>query len=100
MPVFTPLLLLLAPSLPPTVTGTDPAATRQQNAVREAVRKGRFVPLEHVLADALRRQPGTLVEVELEGDEYEIEILGSDGVVMELEYDAASGRLLKIEVED
>ena len=60
-------------------------------------RLGRYVPLETVLADALRRYPGQLVEVELDGDKYEIEILGANGVVMELDYDAASGRLLKME---
>lgn len=92
-----PLLFALSQS---GTMAIEPPAVQQQDAVREAVRAGRFVPLEQVLADAMRRYPGKLVEVELEGDEYEIEILGADGVVMELEYDAASGRLLKIEVED
>lgn len=93
-------MLLLALSLD-AATATDPAVERQQAEVREAVRSGRFVPLEQVLADAMRRYPGKLVEVELEDDdEYEIEILGPDGVVMELEYDAVTGKLLKIEVED
>ncbi|WP_343238158.1 PepSY domain-containing protein [Stenotrophomonas sp.] len=70
---------------------------RQQDSVRQAVRQGRFVPLEQVVADALRRYPGKLIEVELDDDTYEVEILGPDGVVMELDYDAATGRLLKME---
>ena len=98
VPVIVPLLLLLAPSPPLPSVASDLAGAQQQDAVREAVRKGRLVPLEQVLADALRRRPGTLVEVKLEDNEYEIEILGADGVVIELEYDAISGRLLKIEV--
>lgn len=93
-------MLLLALSLD-TASAVDPMVERQQAEVREAVRAGRFVPLEQVLADAMRRYPGKLVEVELEDDdEYEIEILGADGVVMELEYDAVTGKLRKIEVED
>ncbi|WP_306455641.1 PepSY domain-containing protein [Stenotrophomonas sp. JAI102] len=71
--------------------------SRQQDGVRQAVRQGRFVPLEQVVADALRRYPGKLIEVELDDGKYEIEILGADGVVMELDYDAATGRLLKME---
>ncbi|MEN5041643.1 PepSY domain-containing protein [Stenotrophomonas sp. TWI700] len=71
--------------------------SRQQDSVRQAVRQGRFVPLEQVVADALRRYPGKLIEVELDDAKYEIEILGPDGVVMELDYDAATGRLLKME---
>jgi len=35
--------------------------------------------------------------VELDDGKYEIEILGPEGVVMELDYDAATGRLLKME---
>ncbi|WP_353085041.1 PepSY domain-containing protein [Stenotrophomonas sp.] len=71
--------------------------SRQQDSVRQAVRQGRFVPLERVVADALRRYPGKLIEVELDDGKYEVEILGPDGVVMELDYDAATGRLLKME---
>ena len=33
------------------------------------------------LADAQRRHPGTVLEVELEEGEYEVEILGEDGVI-------------------
>jgi len=90
------LPLLLTAATPDPARALD-AGQRQQQAVRQAVRQGRYVPLETVLADALRRYPGQLVEVELDGDKYEIEILGANGVVMELDYDAASGRLLKME---
>ncbi|MEN5221646.1 PepSY domain-containing protein [Stenotrophomonas sp. TWI602] len=71
--------------------------SHQQDSVRQAVRQGRFVPLEQVVTDALRRYPGKLIEVELDDGKYEIEILGPEGVVMELDYDAATGRLLKME---
>jgi hypothetical protein len=98
-PVLIPLFtaLLLQPVLDP----VDAAMTaHQQQKVRQAVHEGRIVPLERVLSDALRRYPGTLVEVELDDGNYEIEILGGNGVIMELEYEAASGRFRKIEQDD
>lgn len=64
----------------------------------EARARGDFIPLERILADAERY--GRMVEVELEGARYEIEVLRSDGVLLELEYDAYSGRLLHTEIED
>lgn len=72
------------------------------DALREAVRAGKAVPLETILADAMRRVPGKVVEVEvdLEDDEYEIEVLDADGVVWELEYRASSGALIEIERDD
>jgi len=94
LPLLLPLLLGIAPQDPARVLD---GGARQQDPVRQAVRQGRYVPLEQVVADAMRRYPGTLVEVELDDDRYEIEILGPSGVVMELDYDARSGRLLKME---
>ena len=77
------------------------APARDHERARAAQRRGEFVPLESILADAEKRQPGRVIEVELEGDdEYEIEILRADGTVMELEYDARTGKLLEMEVED
>ena len=73
---------------------------RDHERVRDAVARGEMVPLETILADAQRRHPGRVLEVELEHDEYEVEILGADGVVRELEYDARTGELLEVEVED
>jgi hypothetical protein len=98
---FVASFLLLALTPQDGVSASAAPALHQQELVRESVRQGHYVPLEQVLEDALRRYPGKLVEVELEDDdEYEIEILGVDGIVMELEYDAITGKLLKIEVED
>jgi uncharacterized membrane protein YkoI len=84
------LLACDAPAAPP----------RDHERARDANRRGEFVALEKILADAQARQPGRLLDVELDDDEYEIEILRADGVVVEIEYDARSGRLLEIEIED
>jgi len=88
-----PLTLLLA--LPATA-GEDHA----QQTARRAVEQGRYVPLENVVRDAMRRHAGKLLEVELDDGVYEVEILRGDGAVVELDYDARTGRLLKTEVDD
>lgn len=75
-------------------------SARDHERVRAAVARGEMVPLAEVLADAQRRSPGIVLEVELEGDEYEVEILGQDGVIRELEYDVRTGALLEIEIEE
>lgn len=97
--ILSVVLSLLAQAPSPSAPPAAVAPTGQAEA-RQAVQGGKLVPLAQVATDALRRYPGTLVEAELEDGKYEIEILGEDGVVMELEYDARTGRLLKMEVED
>jgi uncharacterized membrane protein YkoI len=69
---------------------------------REAVASGTYVPLETLIADALERVPGQVVDVDLDidDDEYEIEVLDEDGVVWELEYDARTGRLTDLDRDD
>lgn len=90
-----PLLLLL---ITPLATGHGQDAAQQ--AARQALKQGRYVPLERIVRDALQRHPGKLLEVELDDGVYEVEILRADGVVVELDYDARSGALLKTELDD
>lgn len=89
------LVLVLLPALP-LAAGDDPA----QQTARRAVEQGRYVPLEDVVRDALRRHPGKFLEVELDDGVYEVEILRDDGVIVELDYDARNGKLLKTELDD
>ncbi|WP_349998663.1 PepSY domain-containing protein [Stenotrophomonas lacuserhaii] len=92
-------LVVIALALLPAMTmaaGDDHA----QQTARRAVEQGRYVPLEDVVRDAMRRHPGTLLEVELDDAVYEVEILRADGVVVELDYDARNGKLLKTELDD
>ena len=89
-----------SPSPAPPSTAAAALSQRDYDRVRAAVERGDLVPLEGVLADAQRRHAGTVLEVELEGGRYEVEILGEDGVIRELEYDSRTGELLDIEIED
>ncbi len=62
--------------------------------------QGVILPLEQLLQQALALYPGAkLLEAELEEKDdvyiYEVELLTAQGVVRELDLDAATGRLLK-----
>ncbi len=74
----------------------DPTETRR---LREAVQRGELASLDSILADAQRRVPGRVVDVEfdLDDDEYEIEILDANGRVWELEYRASTGEFKDME---
>ena len=94
--LFCHVLILLATAAPAAGSAQDPS----QQTARRAVEQGRYSPLENVVRDALRRHPGKLLEVELDDGVYEVEILRADGVVVELDYDARNGTLLKTELDD
>lgn len=66
--------------------------------------QGVILPLQTLMADALQRYPGRFLKAELERDDgryiYELEIVTHDRRVIELEYDAASGRLLDVDIDE
>lgn len=66
--------------------------------------RGTIVPLKSLIADALQRYPGRFLEAELERDDgryiYELEIITRDRRVIELEYDAATGKLLDVDIDE
>lgn len=69
--------------------------------LHESVRRGEVLPLENIREHALRHFGGRVIEVELDrhrhGIQYELDLLLEDGRKLELEYDARSGELLKVE---
>lgn len=69
--------------------------------IHDAMRRGEIVSLAAIRAHALRHFGGRIIEVELErsrgGAEYELELLIEDGRVVELTYDARTGRLIGVE---
>lgn len=96
-----PATLLLAAALA-TALAVQAQPARDHERARDARSSGAYVSLQSILDDAQAREPGRIVDVELDDDddEYEIEILRDDGVVVELEYDARTGALLSREIED
>ena len=75
-----------------------------QDEMRRLRASGTIVPLAQLVDDAQRRHAGRVLEAELKHRNgvysYEIEILDEAGVVRELIYDAASGRLLDERTDD
>ncbi|MGE5267529.1 MAG: PepSY domain-containing protein [Deltaproteobacteria bacterium] len=73
-------------------------------AARELVESGRIRPLDAIVGTVVERVPGKLIETQLEQEHglyvYEVKILRPDGRVQEVEVDAATGKILKIEDDD
>lgn len=73
----------------------------EQEAIRKAVQRGELLPLPRILAIAQSKVPGDVVKVDLEheswGIKYEVKILTPAGRVREVELNARTGALIKIE---
>ncbi len=101
LPWFIPPLLLLSLTL--TVGGVSVVARADDDwtELHREVEAGRILSLPAVLNRLEEDYIGQVVEVEFERDGgqiiYEIEMIGSDGQVVEFEVDAVSGQLIGIE---
>lgn len=87
------------------LVGTVPAfADEDWRKLHEEVQAGRIKPLGDILDGLLRDWDGQVIDVEFEQEDgrrlYEIELLGSEGQVVEFEIDAATGELIGIEGND
>ena len=95
-----PVMLLLLVAF----SAADGLADEDYGTARALVESGEILSLDQVLEKAGEHLQGRILEIEVEREGgryvYEIELLDDDGVVKELEIDAASGVLLKIERED
>jgi len=82
------------------------SASEDADQVRALTKEGRILPLEQLITKARERKAGTLIEAELEWEPehgvavYELLMLGDDGELWELEFDARGGELLELERED
>lgn len=67
---------------------------------RDALRSGRALPLEEIVAKANADFPGAILDVELEDEDgrivYEIKTITAEGRILKLKYDAATGELLRV----
>jgi uncharacterized membrane protein YkoI len=74
------------------------------NEALRLFQQGRILSLTEILTIVGKRVPGEVLEVELEKEGrryvYELKILKPDGRVKEVEVNAATGRILKIEDDD
>jgi uncharacterized membrane protein YkoI len=92
-------LPLLAPALP--ARANDRRRREEQERVRRAIAEGRIRPLSEILAMVRSQLGGEVIGVELDEEEglyvYEIKVLTRGGRRRELEVDAATGRILKVD---
>lgn len=94
------LALLLSVALMPAGAG-EPAVKVDHEDARAARARGEVLPLARLLGRVDRDFGGRVIEVELERDggdlRYELEVLLRDGRVIELEFDARTGELVRLE---
>ena len=95
---LAPLLILL---LPLAALADD---SRDAAEARAAVARGAILPLSVILPDLEQRFSARLLDAELEDDDdrmiYEIEMLTTDGRVIELDVDARTARILEMDEDD
>ena len=74
-----------------------------QDDAREALRKGEVMPLTAILRIVAKRQPGTVIAVDVEIRKgrliYEIDVITREGRRRELRLDARRGKILAVEDE-
>lgn len=91
--------LAALPLLPLTLWSAAALTDVDHEEARRLREAGAILPLESILEQARRAQPGKVLEVELErergGYVYEIEVLDDEGAVWELELDARDGAVLE-----
>lgn len=79
----------------------DDISYNEARALRES---GRILPLEQIIDIAKAFKQGEVIDTNLEKDDdiyqYEIEILDPNGRVWEMEFDAANGELMELELDD
>lgn len=104
---FTLAVFMAAASLSsPTQAGDDDEGTHEHehddehDRVRRARERGDILPLMDILKRVEQAYPGQVIETEYDDEHgrmvYELVVLGDDGRVLKLYYDAGTGELLKV----
>lgn len=95
------LLLAWAPVLPLPAAAGDKV---DHERARAAVQAGEVLPLATLLERLQRTHPGQVLELELEREDgrwiYELKLLQTDGQLLKLEVDAATGQVLELKRKD
>jgi uncharacterized membrane protein YkoI len=75
-----------------------------QERAWQARKSGTVLPIEVILDRVLRDYPGEILEIDFDDDDdgyiYEIKVLTRRGIVLEMDVDAATGRILDLEEDD
>ena len=96
------MLLVAAGLVLATMSGTR-ADDDDHDFAKRALEQGRALPLSDIIAKISPQVPGKVIEVELEDEDgslvYDL-ILSPQGRLQEIEVNAATGKILKIEDDD
>lgn len=97
---FATTLMLLAAA----ATGVLMADDLGPEEAQRLLRSGRIKALADIVGIVQKKVNGDLIDAELEKDDgiyvYELKILRPDGRLQEIEADASTGKILKIEDDD
>ena len=97
-------LLTLALLLAPVAAGGQSQIPPDFEFARDSVARGEILPLAEVLRRLQTSHPGRVVEVELEYSDqrltYEVELVTTDGRLIEVDMNAATGEIVKLDEED
>lgn len=87
-----------------TAASAAESPVRDHDAARSAVQSGAQLPLSEILRRIEAEHPGRVLEIERDREHgrtvYEIELLNARGRVIELTVDAASGEILRTDMDD
>lgn len=96
-------LLAVSVAVGVSILGTPASAGEDSGRLRAAVQAGQIAPLENLLTAVRRDFNGQIIEIELESESsgfvYKVKLLGPQGHVFKLEYDARSLALLRTKGE-
>lgn len=88
-------------ALPPGVASASGRRRDEQERARQALAEGRIRPLSDILATLDGQLGGRVLDVELDEEDgrfvYEIKVVTPRGRRREIEVDAATGRILKVD---
>lgn len=98
MRLFALVTLIAALALPAAADDDD------HGRARAAMAAGKIVSMEALLERVRADFPGRVLRIEVEDEDdapsgwaYEVKVLGDDGVVVEVEYDAATLEVIEVE---
>lgn len=102
LPIFAAAAMLIAAPASLVIAKDHDHDLADQVAARQALARGEILPIGRILSIAQGKVAGDVLKVKLERQssgafKYEVKILASNGRVREVELDARTGGVIKIE---